>query len=225
MPIDTTTLQSGSLLAYLLVFLGGVITSIGPCNVAMIPLVIGFVSGSGHRSRGRSFLLSLTFATGLALTFAALGVVASLVGGLIGGTSRVWYYVVAGVCLIIGLQMLGAIRLPEASWLARLRERVRLRGIPGALALGLVSGLVASQCATPVLAAILTYVMAQQGGLAYGAALLFVYALGRGVPVVLAGTFAGVVKRLRALGRWAPTIEKASGIVVLGVGLYFVWIA
>jgi cytochrome c-type biogenesis protein len=225
MPIDTTTLQSGSLLAYLLVFLGGIVTSIGPCNVAMIPLVIGFVGGSTRLSRGRSFLLSLTFATGLALTFTALGVIASLVGGLFGGTSRVWYYIVAVVCLVIGLQMLGAIHLPGVEGLARLRERVRLRGIPGALALGLVSGLVASQCATPVLAAILTYVMAQRGGLVYGAALLFVYALGRGVPVVLAGTFAGVIKGLQALGRWAATLEKASGVVVLGVGLYFLWIA
>jgi len=225
MPIDTTTLQSGSLLAYLLVFVGGIVTSIGPCNVAMIPLVIGFVGGSARLSRGRSFLLSLAFATGLALTFAALGVIASLVGGLIGGTSRVWYYVVAAVCLAIGLQMLGAVRLPGVGGLARLRERVRLRGLPGALALGLVSGLVASQCATPVLAAILTYVMARQDGLAYGAALLFVYALGRGVPVVLAGTFAGVIKGLRALGKWAATLEKASGVVVLGVGLYFLWIA
>lgn len=224
-PIDATTLQSGSLLAYLLVFLGGVVTSIGPCNVAMIPLVVGFVGGSARLSRGRSFLLSLVFATGLALTFAALGVVASLVGGLIGGTSRVWYYLVAAVCLIIGLHMLGAIHLPEVGGLARLRERVRIRGVPGALALGLVSGLVASQCATPVLAAILTYVMAQRGGLAYGAVLLFVYALGRGVPVVLAGTFAGIVKRLQAFGRWSPLIERASGVVVIGVGLYFLWIA
>lgn len=54
----------------------------------------------------------------------------------------------------------------------------------GALALGLVSGLVASQCATPVLAAILTYVMAQQGALVYGAVLLFLYAPGRGVPIL-----------------------------------------
>ncbi|MBN1937374.1 MAG: hypothetical protein JW934_22145 [Anaerolineae bacterium] len=155
----------------------------------------------------------------------ALGVIASLVGGLVGGASRVWYYLVAAVCLVIGLHILGAIRLPEIGWLARLRERVRLRGVPGALALGLVSGLVASQYATPVLAAILTYVMAQQGGLVYGAALLFVYALGRGVPIVLAGTFAGVVKQLQALGRWMPLIEKASGVVVLCVGFYLIWIA
>lgn len=222
---DLNVLQSGSLWTYLLVFLGGVITSIGPCNVAMIPLIVGFVGGSAHLSRGRAFLLSLTFATGLALTFTALGVIASLVGGLFGGTSRVWYYLVAAVCLIIGLHILGMIRLPEVGWLARLRERIRLRGVPGALVLGLVSGLVASQCATPMLAAILTFVMAQRSGLVYGAVLLFVYALGRGVPVVLGGTFAGVVKRLQAAGRWSSVIERVSGSIVIGVGLYFLWIA
>ena len=207
------------------VFLGGVVTSIGPCNVAMIPLIIGFVGGSSHVGRGRSFALSLTFAVGLAVTFMLLGVVASLVGGLVGGTSRLWYYVVAAVCLLIGLSMLGAFRLPEVSGLARLRERIRLRGLPGALALGLVSGLVASQCATPVLAAILTYVMSQEGALAYGAALLFVYALGRGVPIVLAGTFAGALKQLQSLGRWSPLMERISGVIIVGVGLYFLWIA
>ena len=225
MPIDPTVLQNRTLVAYLLVFLGGIVTSIGPCNVAMIPLIVGYLGGSTNLSRGRSFALSLTFATGLAITFMALGVVATLVGGMIGGASRLWYYVVAGVCFLIALHMLGAFRLPEIPWMGRLRERISLKGIPGALALGLVSGLVASQCATPVLAAILTYVMARQGALAYGAALLFVYALGRGVPIVLAGTFTGVIKRLRPFGRWSPVIEKVSAVIILGVGVYFLWIA
>jgi cytochrome c-type biogenesis protein len=225
MDLDPSVLQTGTLLAYLLVFLGGIVTSIGPCNVAMIPLVVGFVGGSSDLSRRRAFTLSFTFAVGLAITFMLLGVVASLVGGLVGGTSRVWYYVVAGVCVLIGLSMLGAFHLPEVPGVARLRERIRLRGLPGALALGLVSGLVASQCATPVLAAILTYVMSREGALLYGAALLFVYALGRGVPIVLAGTFAGALKQLQALGRWSPVIERVSGVVIIGVGLYFLWIA
>jgi cytochrome c-type biogenesis protein len=84
---------------------------------------------------------------------------------------------------------------------------------------------VASQCATPVLAAILTYVMVQQGSLLYGGVLLFIYALGRGVPIVLAGTFAGALKQLRSLGRWSGAFEKASGGIILAVGLYFLWIA
>lgn len=222
---DPASLHRISLLSYLLVFTGGIVTSIGPCNVAMIPLVIGFVGGSGKQSRQRSFALSLSFVTGLAVTFMTLGIIASLLGGLIGGSSRLWYYLVAFVCLLIGLQMLGALNLQLPSWFGGLRERVGLKGIPGALALGLVSGLVASQCATPVLAAILTYVMSQGGALIYGATLLFVYALGRGVPILLAGTFTGALKQMRRMGRWSGVMEKASGVILLGVGLYFLWIA
>lgn len=221
MSLDPTLLQTGSFVAYLLVFLGGIVTSIGPCNAAMIPLVIGYVGGAPNLSRRRCLALSFTFAVGLALTFMLLGVV----GGLIGGTSRVWYYMVAVVCILIGLHIFGAFHLPAIPGLARLREKINQKGLPGALVLGLVSGLVASQCATPVLAAILTYVMAKQEALVYGAVLLFVYALGRGVPIVLAGTFTGVVKQLRSFGRWSPLIEKASGVIIVGVGLYFLWIA
>ena len=224
MPFDPAALQDVSLLAFLLVFVGGVVTSIGPCNIATIPLIVGYVGGSRDLPRTRAFVLSLAFAIGLALTFMLLGVAAALIGGLIGASTHWWYYLVAGICFLIGLNMLGVLNLNLPLWFGGLREKIGLKGIPGALALGLVSGLVASQCATPVLAAILTYVMAK-GALLYGAALLFVYALGRGVPVVLAGTFAGVLKSFQKLGRWSEIIEKASGVIVIGVGLYFLWLA
>ena len=224
MPFDPAALQNVSLLAFLLVFTGGVVTSIGPCNIATIPLIVGYVGGSRDLPRTRAFVLSLAFAIGLALTFMLLGVAAALISGLIGASIHWWYYLVAGICFLIGLNMLGVLNLNLPLWFGGLREKIGLKGIPGALALGLVSGLVASQCATPVLAAILTYVMAK-GALLYGAALLFVYALGRGVPVVLAGTFAGVLKSFQKLGRWSEIIEKASGVTVIGVGLYFLWLA
>jgi cytochrome c-type biogenesis protein len=224
MSFDPMLLQDVSLLAFGLAFLGGVLTSLGPCNIATIPLIVGFVGGSASLSRPRSFLLSLAFAVGLAATFMLLGVTAGMIGGLLGAGSSLWYYFVAAVCFVIGLQMLGAISLPVPMWFGGVRERVGLKGAPGAFVLGLVSGLVASQCATPVMAAILTYVMAK-GAMGYGAALLFVYALGRGVPVVLAGTFTGALKGMQAFGRWAHTMERASGLIVIAVGLYFLWIA
>ncbi len=106
-----------------------------------------------------------------------------------------------------------------------LQEKVWAKNLFGALLFGLVSGLVASQCATPVLAAILTYVMAKKESLLYGAVLLFIYALGRGVPIVLAGTFTGAMKGIRSFGKWSEFLEKASGVVILLVGFYFIWIA
>jgi cytochrome c-type biogenesis protein len=224
MPFDPSSVQSLSVLGYLIVFIGGLVTSLGPCNLATIPLIVGYVGGSHDLSKKRAFSLSFAFALGLAITFMLLGVAAALVGAWIGSGSRWWYYLVAGICFVIGLHMLGVLHFDLPMVFGGLRERIPLKGIPGALVLGLVSGLVASQCATPVLAAILTYVMAE-GALVYGASLLFIYALGRGVPVVLAGTFTGALKNMESLGRWTPVIEKASGVIILAVGFYFLWIA
>jgi cytochrome c-type biogenesis protein len=224
MPFDFSTLQSASIWGYVLVFAGGIVTSLGPCNVATVPLIVGFVGGSQTMSRSRSFVLSLTFAIGLAITFMSLGIVAAIVGGVLGMAAQWWYYLVAVVCIAIGLHMLGALPLQMPDWLGDLRQGIGLKGIPGALALGLISGLVASQCATPVLAAILTYVMAE-AALVYGASLLFVYALGRGLPVVMAGTFAGALKGMLTLGRWSTVMERGAGVLIIGVGFYFLWLA
>lgn len=224
MPIDLSALKTVSFLGYVLVFIGGIITSLGPCNIATIPLIVGYVGGSHILSRSRSFVLSFAFAVGLAITFMLLGVGAALIGGLIGTSTRWWYYLVAGICFLIGLQMLGGINFSIPTWFGGVREKISLKGVPGALLLGLVSGLVASQCATPVLAAILTYVMVE-GAMIYGATLLLVYALGRGVPVVLAGTFTGALKGMQAIGPWSNIFEKASGVIIVVVGLYFLWIA
>src|SRR4030042_1716310 len=107
MNIDPAYLQPTSILGYFLVFLGGIVTSIGPCNMAMIPLIVGYVGGSHDLPHRKAFSISLVFATGLALTFMLLGIIASLAGGLLGGGTRLWYHLVAAVCFLMGLQMLG----------------------------------------------------------------------------------------------------------------------
>lgn len=225
MGIDPTILTQSRWLAYGLVFVGGIVTSIGPCNLATIPILVSYMAGTTTPTRGRAFVLSLGFAVGLATTFMLLGMIAALVGNAFTGLGNWGYYLLALACFALALQMLGALELRLPGGAARLRERVGWRGLPGALALGLVSGLVASQCATPVLLAILAYVMMQGDAVAYGASLLFVYALGRGIPVVLAGTFVAALKQLRQAGRWASALETASGMVMLAVGLYFLWLA
>jgi cytochrome c-type biogenesis protein len=213
-----------SALAYLLVFLGGVLTSIGPCNLSMVPVIIGYVGGQHELTRAKGFWLSLFFTLGSSLTFVLLGLVVAGVGGIFGAQAKALYYLVAAVCLFIALNLLGAFKL-NFDLLARLQpKRVTITGLLGAFFLGLVIGLVGSQCGTPVLIAILSVVMLK-GKLAYGASLLFAYALGRGVPIVLAGTFTGVVKAIPALQRWTNWMEKAAGIVLLAVALYFIWIA
>ena len=222
--MDLTRVSSFSVLAYILVFFGGVVTSIGPCNMTMIPLVVAFVGGQKGITRVRSLALSSAFALGLAITLMVMGVFASVVGGLIGATGGTWYYVMAAVCILMGLQLSGVISLPLPDWGAGMRDKVKRRGLWGALLLGLVSGFVASGCATPALAAILTLVMSK-GAIAYGASLLLVYGLGRGVPVVLVGTFTGWLKGMPRLMQLTSQVERLSGALMIMIGLYFLWVA
>jgi len=213
-----------SLFAYVLVFLGGVLTSIGPCNLSMVPVVIGYVGGQHDLTRAKGFWLSSFFTVGSSVTFMVLGVVAATVGGLFGTESKVLHWFVAFVCFLIGLSLLGALKV-SFDFLARLKpKRVAMTGFTGAFLLGLVVGLAGSQCGTPVLVAVLSIAMLK-GKLAYGASLLFAYGLGRGAPVVLAGTFTGVLKALPSMARWTRWMETAAGAVLVAIGLYFVWIA
>lgn len=224
MELDFTAISDISPWAYLLTFTGGIVTSIGPCNMAMIPLIIAFVGRQQTLGRRQSLLLSSAFVLGLSITFTALGVIAALVGGLVGGSSSIWHYVVATICVLMGLQWLRVISLPLPDWAARSREKVNRRGVSGALLLGLASGLVATGCATPALAAILTLVMSQRA-IVYGATLLLVYGLGRGVPIIVFGTFAGLIRLMPQFSRWTARLEQVSGLLMIGIGLYFLWLA
>jgi len=213
-----------SAVGYLLVFLGGVLTSIGPCNLSMVPVIIAYVGGHANSTRAKGFWLSTCFTLGSSITFMLLGVVAATVGGLFGTESKILHWFVALVCFAIGLSLLGALKV-NFDFMTRFQpKRVAMTGLIGAFLLGLVVGLAGSQCGTPVLVAILGIVMAK-GQLAYGASLLFAYALGRGVPIILAGTFTGVVKALPAMERWTRWMEKSAGVVLIAVGLYLVWIS
>lgn len=210
-------------LAFLLVLLGGVITSIGPCNLAMVPAIMAYVGGQSDVSRARSFWLSFFFTLGSASTFMLLGVFIALVGGIFGSAQSILYYLVAAVCIMVGLSLLHLFQI-NLPWFSALQQYSPRQGLFGAYTLGMVLGLAGSQCGTPILLAILSIVMLK-GNIAYGAVLLFFYALGRGLPVILAGTFTGILKNMPLIAKWSGVMEKAAGVVLLGLGMYFLWIA
>lgn len=216
-------IRSFSLLGYGLVFLAGIITSITPCNVSIIPVIIAHVSGS-QAGRKRGFVLSLFFTLGSATTFMLLGLIIAVIGGIFGTSQSIIYYFVAAVCIVIGFNLIGWIPL-NFSFGYSLTERVgQQKGPLGSYILGMVMGLAGSQCGTPILLAILSLAMAN-GQWLYGATLLFVYALGRGVPIVAIGTFTGLITRMDAFARWSSAMNKAAGLMFIMVGGYFIWIA
>lgn len=202
-------------------FLGGVLTASNPCVLVMIPLAMAYVGGYGDaRSWRYNLSLSLVFVAGLSITFAVLGLIAAFMGSLLGDLGNFWRYAVVAVCLVMGLHLLGVFNfeLPLPN-----RFKTRKKGIVGALLLGLLFGLVSTPCATPVLAVLLVYI-ASKGIYAYGALLLFVYALGQGFLIIVAGTSIGMAKGLlesRHLQQAGSWLKKAAGVIVILVGLFY----
>lgn len=215
-------IQSNPWLAVVAVFVGGVATASNPCVLAMIPLAMAMVAGT-RKTRGfkKNFVFTLFFMLGLSITFTALGLISALLGRMFGDVGSFWKYLVALVCLVMGLQLLGLFKLelrgPRVS-------SVRKEGNLGAFLLGLLFGVVSTPCAVPILAVILAFV-AQKGDIAFGILLLFVYALGHSLLVLIAGTSMGAAKILiesRGWGKANGVLQKVAGAVILAVGIFFV---
>lgn len=210
-------------LAYLFVFLGGLISASSPCVLAIIPLVIGFIGGYSEGNRKKAILYSLVFALGLSITFTILGAIASLVGGLFGDVGRFWYYLAGGVAVVMGLYLIGVLnfRLPQPVTL-----KTKHKGVIGAFLLGLLFGAVSSPCATPVLAVILAFV-ATKAKIVYGTSLLFVYAIGHCALIILAGVFTGFVEnyaKSKGVSNFSAITKKVSGVLIVLAGLYILYI-
>ena len=211
------------LLAYIGVFLGGILSSSSPCVLATIPLVIGYVGGYSEGDRRKALIYSLTFILGLSITFSILGAIASLIGGLFGIISRTWYFIVGGIAVAIGLHLAGVydLNIPVPVHL-----QPKQKGILGAFFLGLFFGIVSSPCATPVLALILTFV-ASKGEVAYGTSLLFVYALGHCALIFLAGTATGFAEsfiKSKGISNITTWGKRIGGSIVVFAGIYLFYL-
>ncbi len=216
-------LQHNPWLAVVAVFLGGVTTALNPCVLAMIPLLMSVVAGNRETTTWkRSLAFSLFFVLGLAVTFTALGLISALLGRMFGDIGSFWKYIVAAVCLIMGLHLLGLFpwKLGFSSGL-----QVRRRGFLGAFLLGLLFGVVSTPCAVPVLAVLLAFV-AERGNVVYGGFLLFVYALGHSALILVAGTSVGAAKALlesKGVRKAHGIIQKIAGVLIIAIGLYFLF--
>jgi thiol:disulfide interchange protein DsbD len=217
-------LRESFLLAYLAVYLGGVLVSFTPCVYPVIPITIAFIGARGGGSRGRGFLLSVVYVLGMAATYTALGAVAALSGKLFGQaqTSPWIYLVIANLCLIMGLSMLGVFTLPVRvpQFVTRLQPRSPSKGLASGFLIGAASGLVMGPCTAPVLAVLLGYVATRQE-LPYAMSLLFVFSLGMGTLLIVLGTFAGLLAGLPKSGPWMTRISHLFGWIMIAAGQYF----
>ncbi|MBF2001994.1 MAG: sulfite exporter TauE/SafE family protein [Synechococcales cyanobacterium C42_A2020_086] len=208
-----------SLVSIGVIFLAGLLTSLTPCMLSMLPITIGYIGGYETKTRLQAAVQSTWFALGLATTLAALGIAATVVGKVYGQVGLGLPIVVSAIAILMGLNLLEIVPLRLPSWggmdwiSTDLPEGVRSYFI------GLTFGLVASPCSTPVLATLLAWVSTTQDPL-LGSVLLLAYTAGYVAPLILAGTFTASIKKLLELRRWSGWITPASGALLIGFGVF-----
>lgn len=216
-------IQSNPWLAVVAVFFGGLLTASNPCVLAMIPLVVSMVAGYQEVANiKKSLVFSLLFILGLSVTFTILGIISGLAGSMFGDVGSFWKYTVVGVCFVMGLHLLGLFKL---NFNLPLSINIKRGGSIKAFFLGLLFGVISSPCAVPILAVLLAFV-ASKGNVFYGAFLLFIYALGHSFLVLIAGTSMGAAKKLiesKGLRKANQTLQKVAGVIIILVGVYFVF--
>ena len=213
--------EARSVWAVPVAFVGGMLSVLLPCVYPVIPVAVSFFAAQAGGSRGRSFLLALAYALGIAVLVALLGLTALLLKKSVGEMSAnpVVNVLVGLVIVFLALATAGVVhgRMPAA--LGRLQGRLAgMKGMPAAFLLGAVSGPVVSVCVAPILGSIL---LVMRGEVAFGTLLLFLYGFGLGAPFVLLGTFTGLIKSLPRPGRWMRVVQVGFGVLLAVAGLYF----
>ena len=218
-------LQTNHWLAPLAAFLGGLLTASNPCVLVMVPLMIAFITGN-EQTVGvkRSLIFSGLFVLGLSITFTILGIIAALGGRLFGNVGSYWKYIVSLVALVMGVHLLGFFRF---SFSIPVNTKFLRKGKLSSLSLGMLFGIVSTPCAVPILLLLLTYIATKGSSILYGGILLFFYALGHCLLILLAGASMGAAKAFiesKGARKVNSILRKIAGVLVILVGLYFLFL-
>jgi thioredoxin:protein disulfide reductase len=219
-------LQGDNLGYALLLFFGaGLLLSLTPCVLPMIPILSGIIVGQGANvTRGRSFALALTYSQGMALTYAAAGAIFVLA---FRQTPQAFFQSVPVITFMVllfialALAMFGAytLQMPSAlqTRLTDVSNQQKTGTFVGTFIMGALSALVVTACVAPAIIAALS-VISQSRQVLRGAAALYATGVGMGVPLLIVGASAGQL--LPKVGPWMDTVKQMFGVLFLGVGIY-----
>ena len=213
---------------FLAFFLLGLTLAFTPCVLPMLPIMSSVIFGrqAGRVvSKSRASVLALAYILGMALLYSLAGVAMAALGGSAQRALQSPLALILFACLLLGLSgsLFGfyELRLPH-SWhqlIDRIAGKQKGGSIVGSFALGGISTLVASPCITAPLAGVLGFI-AQTGSMTLGAGLLFVMALGMGLPLFFIAIEARIL--IPATGIWMVWLQRALGMLLV---LTAIWVA
>jgi cytochrome c-type biogenesis protein len=212
---------SGSPFDFVYAFLGGLAMSFTPCVFPLIPVTAGYIGIEAEGNRLQGLALGLVYVTGVAVTYSALGIIASLTGSVFGriSASPITHLAVGLIVIVFSLAMFDLFHIPLPQ--VKKRHVHRKGSYISTLVLGLSSGLVIAPCTTPVLGSILV-LLSKKGNAGYGGLLLLCFAYGMGCILLISAVFSTILTSLPRSGTWMVVVKKVYAFLLLGIGIYFI---
>lgn len=201
-------------------YLSGVASTLLPCCIGMLPILIGYMGGYADVDNREQVLIQcVCFVMGLATIMTVLGILATSLGLTFGALTGPWLFYGAGtIAVLMGLKLLGIITIPLPQLVKTLPESgIQHSGLKRFIApyiMGLTFGAAATPCGTPFLAGILG-MLSTTKNVVLGGASLFAYACGQGTLLIIAGLFTGLLKHIAIMRHVGQTINQLSGVVFL----------
>lgn len=201
-------------------FFAGILASLTPCSLGVLPLIIGYVGGYAKEGNKKLFIQMISFSFGLSSVLSIIGVICALSGrAFTGFAPPVVILLFASIIIILGLNLLEIldIRFPSIVKIMPQNKTGGLFLFP--FLIGVFFALASSPCSSPILASIMA-VAAVSTNILFSIALLFSFAIGQCIIIIFFAMFTSALKHMNSLARYSSILMKASGIILILTGLY-----
>jgi cytochrome c-type biogenesis protein len=211
-------------------FLAGLVSFVSPCVLPLVPAYLSLLTGesveelkshSSGRARVQTLAHAIVFVAGFSFVFIALGLTASAIGATLNAHRLLIAQVGGFIVVVLGLQMMGFIRIPFLMMDRRPHVVNERRTLWASLLVGMAFAAGWSPCIGPILAGILALASQQRNSEA--ALLLLLYSAGLALPFLVVAAAIGVVlPALARLRRFLRVIEVGAGAFLIAVGFILV---
>lgn len=215
--------QSGFLtwiLMFFTAFAGGVVASISPCSLAMLPLMIGYVGGCSKETPVRTFIQLSCFILGTAVVFTIIGAICAITGNVFASVFGSYFtLIMASLIMVIGLKIAGILDFELPVIIKSMPQNNTSSLVIYPILLGIAFALAGTPCSTPILVGIMAFA-AMGKNLILAIIMLFLFALGQGVILIVAGMFTSGLKNIKKFSNISNIIMKTSGWLLILVSAY-----
>ena len=208
------------LVMLLTAFLGGIIASISPCSLAMLPLIIGYVGGCSKETPVRTLIQLSSFILGTAIVFTVIGIICAVTGSVFASALGVYFtLIMASLLLVIGLKITDVLdfEIPVIIKTMPVNNTSSLILYP--ILLGITFALAGTPCSTPILASIMVFATMGKN-LLVSVIMLFLFAIGQGLILIIAGVFTSGIKNIKKFSNITDKIIKISGWLIILTSIY-----